>query len=301
MRPTKYHIMTLLLLAQFLACIPLFAQVKVQVVSQEISKSFVWQQGMSLWINAEHAEIHCTSHKANTVVMNLTITSKHEVKSTAESDIKKMKWLNETKGSKIFIRNYIELAKNETQPESAIKFIYHIQVPENCPVNIQNYFGKIMATNLHSTLQINSEFSMIDLKDLGGEKKITTLYGNISANAIEGETTIESNRSDIILVDFEGKLKINATLAQIRLSEMKPLSNIDLVAEKSEVYIKVPDLNRFAWQIEYFNCDVNIPENMKPEYSWSKKKEIKAVLNPGNNDPVININLNTGSLNIEQQ
>lgn len=299
MRPAKYHILTLLLFVQFLNCSPLFAQVKVQVVSQVISKTVEWVPGMSLWINAEHAEIHCTSHQSNTVVMDLTIISKHEVKTTAEADIKKMKWLNETKGSKIFIRNYIELAKNETHPESAIKFIYHIQVPENCPVNIQNYFGKIEVINLHSALQINSEFSMIDLKDVGGEKKITTLYGNITASSIKGETTIESNRSDIVLVGFEHKLKINATLAQIRLSEMKQLSNIDLFAEKSEVTIKVPDFSRFAWQIEYYNCDVNIPENMKPVYSWNKKKEIKAVFNLGNNDPLININLNTGSLNIE--
>ena len=50
-----------------------------------------------------------------------------------------------------------------------------------------------------------------------------------------------------------------------------------------------------------YNNDLlfNIPEDMKPEYTWNKKTEIKAVFNPGNNDPLININLNTGSLSIE--
>ena len=138
-----FNILSLLFVLQVLGLSQAMAQVKVQVVSQKISESVEWKQGMTLELNAERAEIYCTTHPLNTIDFEVTFIVKHENKVVAESDLKKMKWINETLSNKVFLRNYIELTRNESKPESDIKTIYHIKVPEECESAISNYFGKI--------------------------------------------------------------------------------------------------------------------------------------------------------------
>jgi hypothetical protein len=104
------------------------AQVKVQVVTQTITKSIPWEPGMTLRVQAERAEIYITTHTADTLELDVKFIAKNEDRKTAEADLKKMKWLNETSGKSIFLRNYIELDRNESRPESDIKVIYHIKL-----------------------------------------------------------------------------------------------------------------------------------------------------------------------------
>lgn len=277
------------------------AQIKVQVVTQKMSKTVEWTSEMSMIINAENAEIYCTSHPANTIDIDLTIISKHEDKSTAEADLKKMKWLTEVKSNILYIRNYIELARNDSKPESALKVIYNIRVPENCPIDVRNYFGKIEIENLNSILKINSEFSKIDLRDIGGVTTVNTVFGDVTATRILGEVAITSNRSDIIISDFGGKLNLNATLAKINLYELKKVTTIHIEARKSVVSLRITGLNSFAYQFDLYNCEFNKPESMVPDFIKNEGDEINASYNTGRDFPLIEFDLDIGSLTIEQQ
>jgi hypothetical protein len=276
------------------------AQVKVQVVSQKISKKIDWTQGMSIILNAENAEVYCTSHPANTIDLYVTIISKHEDKSIAETDLKKMKLLTEVKGSVLYLRNYIELARNESKPESAIKVIYHITIPVNCPVDIRNYFGKIEIDSLNSVLKINSQFSKIGLRKISGLTTVNTVFGDVTATRIQGETTIISDRSDITMSDFGGKLTINSSLAKINLGEMENVTNIRIEAQKSIVSLKITGFDQFAYQFDLSDCEFKKPESMVLQFTKNEIDEIIAGYNTSGKCPLIGFILNTGSLTIEQ-
>lgn len=277
------------------------AQIKVQVVTQEITKTFEWAPGMSMMLSGENAEIYCNSHQANTVEIELTIISKHEDKSKAEADLKKMKWLTEVKNNILYVRNYIELARNESKPESALKVIYNIRVPENCPVDIKDYFGKIKIENLNSSLNIKSEFSQIELIEIGGVTMVNAVFGNVTAAQIPGDLAITSNRSDIDISDLGGKLNIHATLAKISICKMNPSTSVRIEAEKSFIYLKINELNRYAYQFDLFNCEFKKPDNMFPDFNQNNKEAITASYHSGGEFPIIEVNLNIGSLTIEKQ
>lgn len=276
-----------------------WSQVKVQVVSQKINKSFDWKPGISLQLKAERAEIFCTSHAGSTIEVEVTFIAKHENKKIAESDLKKMKWLYEELSKKIFIRNYIELARNESKPESDIKAVYHIKVPENCSVDISNYFGNIEVKNMNFKLNINSEFSKIDLQNISGKTTIKTTFGDVSAQRIKGNMRIESNRSDIDILKLEGDLDIQAQIANLTLTEFNNFNSINIDAEKSIINLKAENYDGFNLELELTKTELTKPEKMILNYIENEKDKIKANFNKSNH-PQIDIKINLGSLTIEE-
>ncbi len=299
MKSRDYYILLLILMLQILGLNPLFAQVKVHVVSQNISKSLVWEPGISLQINAERAEIFCSSHKSDTIKIEIIIVSKNEIKKDAETDLKKMKWLNEVKGKKVFLRNYIELNRNESRPESDIKVVYNIKVPKGCALDISNYFGNIEIENLNSNLSVNSEFCKIDLQNIKAALTVKSTFGDISADNINGDIHIESKRSDIKISNLAGSLDIKSNVAEITISEIDEISEIKIDAEKSKIKINVLDFNSFFFDLDLYKVELEKPGKMRLDFSKKEKEIINASFNSKKDFPQINIMLNIGTLSIE--
>jgi len=278
---------------------PSYAQVKVQVVTRQITKSIRWEPGMTLWIQAERAEIYCTSHAANTIDLDVKFIAKNENRKTAEEDLNKMKWLNETASKKIFLRNYIELEKNDPKPESDIKVIYHIKVPENCNLNVNNYFGSIAIENLDAELTIYSQFSKISLENITGNTSVKTTFGDVTARSINGKLHIESTRSDIDLSGITGAVDLQSNLAEIILADINSISNINIDADKSKIHLVTGNFKKFSFNLDLKNTDLSLPENMKLIFTKNEKDNIKAGFNKSEDYPIIDIKLNIGSLTIE--
>ncbi|MCB2221790.1 MAG: hypothetical protein KQI35_15455 [Bacteroidetes bacterium] len=294
-----YNILTILIGIQLLGFNESFAQVKVQVVSQKINQTLEWKPGMSLQVSGERAEIYCTTHTLSTIELEVTFISKHENKSVAENDLKKMKWISEKMGNKIFLRNYIELTRNEEKPQSDIKAIYHLKIPKDCALDIKNYFGNINLENINFKFKITSEFSKIDLKKISGKGSINSTFGDITANEIDGNIHIESNRSDIEIKKIKGILEINSTIADILLQDIDEYSEINFDLEKSIVHIALKDFNQYQLQFDLINATLKIPDAMKLLYEENEKEVIKANFSGEEKKSKINFKINTGSLSIE--
>lgn len=276
------------------------AQTKVQVVSQKITKSLDWEPGTGIQLHAERSEIFFSTNPSNTIEIEVIFIAKNENKSVAEEDLKKMKWIIEIINKKIFLRNYIELDRNEAKPESDIKAIYHIKVPLNCAIDISNYFGLIELDNVKTKLNINSEFSKIKLVNIEGELEINSTFGDISARGLGGDIRIGTNRSDIDLSNIYGELDIHSKLAIINVNGIEKLSKIKIDAERSKINIRSEDFNKFFFRFELYKTDFLFPDAMKPDFSQNDTETIKGSFNSAKRLPQIDIKLNIGSFTLEQ-
>ncbi|MCB0807603.1 MAG: DUF4097 family beta strand repeat protein [Bacteroidales bacterium] len=278
--------------------LPVMAQVRVQVVSKKVSENIPWKEGMSVHLNGEQAEIVCTTHPTHTIQLEMTIISKHENQSTAEADLKKMKWITENKGNKIYLRNYVELGRGETKPESALKVVYNLKIPEGCPLDIRNYFGSIDIKNVKSGLKINSEFSKIGLENVRGITDIQSTFGDINCSDTGGDISILSNRSDIAMNGLTGNIDLDASVAEIKLGNFGNVKKLKIKAEKSVIDLNIPQFDRFAFSLDLKDCDFQKPELINMESSQEDPSKIKANFQVNSNKPLVTINLNLGSLAI---
>jgi hypothetical protein len=234
-----------------------FGQTTVQVVTKTIDGNEKWTAGVKLEVVGENAIIYCESHPGNSISYEIQIIAKHTDKEKAELDLKKMKWISGKQGKTLFMRNYIELASEDALPESMLKVIYHIKIPETCPLTINNYFGEITVENTKSTLNINSEFARIELINIQGEIKVETKFGDISGKFLNGLIEINSNRSNIQLEKLSGTIDIDAVVAEINLGVFTSLEALNIEAEKSK--IKLEAGNKFRYILELDNTDFEKP------------------------------------------
>lgn len=275
----------------------IYGQTTVQVVTKSITGEEKWVPGMKLEINGENSEIHCETHAANTILYEVHLIAKHTDRKQAERDLKKQKWVKGMQGKKLLMRNYIELTQDDQRPESNLKAIYHIKIPETCPVSINNYFGEIIVKNTNGELNIDSEFTNITLKNTHGKIYIDSRLGDIMGALVGGRVDIRSNRSNVYLTGISGSITLDATIAKIKLDELGEITAINIEAEKSEVSLAAN--NKFRFLIDLNKVDFKKPDWLKPDPP-AKEKDVMKInfeLMPGS--PLINIKLSIGTLNLK--
>lgn len=296
MKRTALNIMMILILAFFAGNRKAYSQTKVQVVTQKQVKTFKWKPGQELEIVGERAEIYCTAHDLNTIVIEVELIAKHKDKSVAEKDLKKLQLMMDKVGGKIFIRDFIQLDSDNKKPESGLKTVMNIKVPKHCEITINNYFGKINIENLQSVLTINGEYSKIDLKNINGRIEVNSKFGDITASNTSGKLDITSNRSDIILENVSGIINLKSTLAEIHITGLRNPESLKIDAKKSKVYITSIYSLDFGYILNLEKVDFTKPKWMYLDYTENEASILKANTINFESLPIIDIRLNTGSL-----
>lgn len=264
-----------------LTTLNLQSQIKVQVVSQKISKKVDYVPGMTIMMSGEHAEIHCSNYPGNQIILDLTIVSKNESRDVAEVDLKKMKWLAEVKGNIFFIRNYIELAKGESMPESMLKAVFDIKLPESCNLNIKNSFGKTELDSINAGITVRSEYSPLYLNNIRGTQNINALFSDISATGIGGNVILVSTYGKILLKDF---------------NELKSLS---IEGNNLNMEAFLPEVEKYSLSLDLKTTKLSVPQNLILNYTDEDNDRIKADLNYGKPLPLFHIKLENSVLKLD--
>jgi len=290
---------TLLLALPFLAGSTVAtAQVKVHVVTKKVTKSVPWKPGMSLLLTGERAKVYCSAHANSTIDFEIEIIAENEDKKRAETDLNKMKWIDKVSGKKLFLRNYVELTPGETKPQSDLKVVYHLKVPEGCDVTINNYFGKIDVNNTSASLTINSKFSPVNLENTSGTLSVNSFLGNIRAHKVNGSILFKTDQSDINITGLSGSLNIQSNLANISISDIDNLQEAGIQADKSNLILETGNYAVFSFLLHLTNSQLGKPDAMTFKFTQQKKGETDARFNTETDYPQFNINLNTSTLTI---
>jgi len=296
MKRTIQNIMLILILAFFAGNNEANSQVKVNVVSKKQAESFKWKPGEKLEINGEKAEIYCSAHELNTIEVEIELIAKHKDKTVAEKDLKSLKVMMDKMRGKVFIRDFIQLDKDNRKPESGLKVVMHIKIPKSCAVTVNNYFGSVNFENVQSDLIITGEYSKVNLKDLNGNIKVTSKFGDVTASDVGGVLNITTNRSDIILENVSGNIYLKSTLAEIRISGLKNPEGLIIDSKKSKVYISSEHSLDFGYKLYLEKVDFLKPNWIYLKYIENEGNIIKANTIDFEELPLIDIRLNTGSL-----
>ena len=233
----------------------------VQVVTKTIEKDFKYKLGYEVNIEGEKANINVETWDKQEISILLEITSKHGDLATAESDLHNIKYLAERVKNKIYLRNYRE--DKSRSASSSLEVRYTIVVPEDCPVYVKNYFGIASISNLTNRLRVYGEYSQIDMNNIEGLLDIRTRFGDIMGEKIGGNVTINARRSDVTLRDITGTYTINAQYGKLELHPIAGLIDLDINAEKSEVYLYENGLDRFGYLLTTTHGEMETPPDIR--------------------------------------
>lgn len=248
----------LLFLLSFLSVSVLSAQQVVrQVVTKTIEDTYAYRPGNEVAVEGEKAEIFVETWARNEINIRLEMTAKHANLETAKADLENLTYSSEKAGMKYFLKN--GRVDKEARPASELIVHYYITLPEECPVYLKSHFGAATISNLKNRLRINGEYSQINIDNVQGLLDIRTRFGDIFGEKIDGNVVINSRRSDIELLDIGGSFLINAQYGDIKLSPNAKLADLQVNAEKANVYLYDPVNSALSYTLTADNGKLNLP------------------------------------------
>jgi len=278
----------------------LSAQEVVQVITKIIEKTFNYQAGYEVNVEGQKAEIFVATWNKNEIGVRLEISARHPSKAIAEADLETVNFVAQRIKNKIYLRNY--RFGGEVQTASVLTVIYHITLPEDCPVYVKNYFGSASISNLTNRLRIFGEYSQIDIDNVKGLLDIRTRFGDIVGEKLDGNVTINARRSDVTLYEIAGNYQINAQYGILRLQPTSGLLGLDISAEKSEVFLYGDRPERFAYTLTATHGQVSTPDNLRL-LSLEDTPEVKKVqFKPVRMEsfPTITVSVTFGDVHLER-
>ena len=272
------------------------AQTPLQVATRTIEQTMDYQPGYEVNIEGEKAEIVIKTWDKKSVKIWLELVAKHPDRSVAERDIAAMKYRINQHGKMIYFRNYLSPDIGQPRPESQIKAIYTIHLPEDCPVYVKNQFGNATISKLNNLLRMQSEYGKIFLEDMSGDLFIQTRFGDIFGERICGNLQIEARRSDITLREISGTCNIKSAYGVIKLFADESLLKLNVEAEKSDVYFFDPYPTASGYTLTAHYGSITVPADLKMNYLENTSATKRAVFAPGREKASISVKISFGDI-----
>lgn len=256
------------------------AQTNYQLVTKKIEKTFSYKNGTEVNIEGQRAEVYVETWDRSEILVQLELSALHSDKQIAASDLEKMNYQTEKVQSKVYLRNYLSTKEGESKPSSKLKALYVVKVPAECPVYVKNSFGLANISNLANQLRINSQFSEIGLENITGLIDVKTKFGDLEGQKLDGRMTVNARRSNITLSEITGHYDITAQYGILRIFADQNLLDLNIDAEKSEVFLFSPNPKIFSYNLEAKHSDVNLPSDMAFKFEDSNVAVQKASFKP---------------------
>lgn len=269
-----------------------------QVVTKRIDKSFSYRDGYSLNIEGERAEVRVETWSKPEIKVQIELSAKHIKKEQAEKDLEKMRYITNKEKNKIYLRNYLDVPEGSPEPQSQLKAVYIIIMPEDCPIYIKNNYGLIDAKDLMSSLKLNTRFSRIGLENIMGDIDINTSFGDLFADKLDGNIKVASRRSDITLKHMRGRYDIDAQYGILNFFATEGLLDFNLNADKSTVFFHNLQPGAFSYNLSVQNGRVDYPNELKFKLLDMKDTGIKKITFKPNKEyyPNVTISITFGDL-----
>lgn len=271
---------------------------KLQVVTKTIQKSYEWQEGVSLSVQSELADLDIKVWDKPNISIELKLVAKHPDRETAESDLKRLQFAESKQGKIIYIRNYTSTDKSGSKPKANLRARYVIWMPAKCPLNADNQYGALALTGLRANVALKGEFSNFVLNNIQSNISIQSSFGDVKLSKVIGGLTIISDRADIALSGLQGSGNIKADYANITVSEASLLTSLSIKAKHSDVHFNDEQDKRFNYDLLAANGTIVYPNALRFKMIQNgNTRQAQSVAGEG--QPTVQIQTSDGSIRIE--
>ncbi len=268
-----------------------------QVITKSTVEVFEYQAGYEVNIEGQRAEIVVESWGQDKVRVAVEIIAKHIDGQQAKKDLEAMQLSIKQEGKQLYFRNYL---KNGAKPSAQLKVRYTVSLPPDCPVYVKNNYGSLKAQNLIKRLRTQLRFTDTELKELSGEMWIDTYFGDLLAQGLKGQINIQARRSDITLHNIAGKCSINAQYGLVKLFTDKSSLQLDITAEKADVYFFDPQPDTYGYVLTAHYGNISTPHELKFNFIENSGKLKKAIFGPTNSLATISVKITFGDIIIRR-
>ena len=144
---------------------------------------------------------------------------------------------------RIEIRAHLPDTRRENGTVSLAAVNYALTIPEDANLVVENYFGDTLVRNVGGMVAIESEFGLVDIRDIAGPVRART-RGRfaLEARGLEQGGAFDLNGAHAMFSDVSGTLKVANFDGTIELHDVAPETEVDLTNERGDIVVHLaPD------------------------------------------------------------
>ena len=142
----------------------------------------------------------------------------------------------------------------------------------------------------------------MNLNNIQGELDIRTRFGDLVGNGIDGNVSINSRRSNLYLNEIKGTFNIQAHYGVLEIFADNNLLDLNLDANKSDVFLYSPDPSIFSYDLTAQSSDLTLPNSLGFKFEDNTPNLTKANYKPKQEVYAnIAITIQLGSLKVKKK
>ena len=213
----------------------LVAQDKIQVVTKTIARSFAIDDGESLTVRGEKAEIRIRQWNRSEVKLTLRLMAKHPSRRVAEKDLSALRYRIDTDFSEKVIQNFFRIANGAGRLSSNLQAHYELWVPVGCALRVQNRYGNVYLSDLEADVDVTASFGEVHLNQVRGTLALRVDYGDVIGDTVSGAVSGVIRKSNLTLHHLTGKLSLESSYGEVYVSAREQLQELIVDASRTEV------------------------------------------------------------------
>ena len=251
----------ILLLVAFISALSFhtMGQIKLQVITKTIEKSFVASSSTNLRIEGEKSTIRISTWDKNEVKVVLKLISKSPDKEKAEKELTYQRYILEKRKETVYLKNYLTLPKNISKLSSVQVASYEVIVPRGCKMELFNQYGDVDISNLFGVIDLDIKYGKIKLENLNAAIQIKSYFGDLIVRNFDGRLDVNANHTKVNLDDVAGDIKLRSTLGDVFVGNVNGINSLEIVASKADITLENPDYQQFSFSLESKFGDVLVP------------------------------------------
>lgn len=267
----KYYILSICVFCVVSA----YSQTEVNVLTKRISKNFQVNPKDKIEINAIKANIRVLAQNRNDIKIEAKLISKNKDIEQARKEMEYIKCSITKSNRTVSLGNIFILPEKTSNVTSILQVVYTIYTPDNIDLIINNKYGNVNISGMHSELEMDLEYGEIMLENISGTGKIDSKFTTIKANILDGEYEFISENSQFKLVNIEGSCTIKNTTGDIYLTPGLQLKNLSVRASFSNVVIKAKGFNDYNYNLNTKYAVIHLPEDQLMKKYIIKKTDTR--------------------------
>lgn len=261
------------------------AQNTVQVFTKTIDRNLNYQPGDTLEIMAEKADVGLRGWDRDYIAIKVKLISKHAKSEIAEKELDYLKFVIDKQGNSHSLKNYFAAEDNFRKVKGRLLIHYELSVPRDCPVKVNNLYGKVAVNGLGNSLSVNTRFVELNIKNCDGDINIESIFGKAIVDKGSGILTCDLKKADMDISGFHGEVEVQSNYGKVHI-EGDRLISLTANGNRTRMSLLTSNLQLYNYDLNTSFSEVKLPD-MVVNNGLSGKNSFKKVFNQKN--PLITI------------
>ena len=249
----------------------LYCQEKTYKEIKTMGQTIDCRSGDKFNINGERTFLKLRSWDNDKVQLKVQVVSKHKDQDQARSDLDKIEIIFDKKSKQITYSNSIKIDNPKDKPQSNLKVILEIKVPEYLELEIMNKFGEIDIQGKYHSLESSSQFTNIAVSDFNSKAKFTTEYGDAALKNCRGDIMLTADRSDLLLDNVSSVLDLEIAYGELEMHLVDVVRRQKVEAQFSPIRIYITDKLENSISLNCSNCNIEHSEKIDIDHGETSK------------------------------